>query len=109
MSPSGGLKIATELSLRSRKKRSSPFLILAAGLLIFTAVAGASFLMLRPTTLRIAVGPSGSDDQQLIQALAQSSASEGSPVRLSLITTAGPVDSIALLAAAKADLAVACR
>src|SRR5580704_3151759 len=107
MSPSGGLKIATELSLRSRKNRSSPFLILAGGLLIFAAVAGAAFLILRPTTLRIAVGPSGSDDQQLIQALAQSFAREGSPVRLSLITTAGPVDSIALLGAAKADLAVA--
>jgi TRAP transporter TAXI family solute receptor len=107
MSPSGGLKIATELSLRGRKNRSSPFLILAGGLLIFAAVAGASFLMLRPTTLRIAVGPSGSDDQQLIQALAQSFAREGSPVRLSVITTAGPVDSIALLGAAKADLAVA--
>jgi TRAP transporter TAXI family solute receptor len=81
--------------------------MLAAGLMIFAAIAGASFFMLRPTTLRIAVGPSGSEDRQLIQALAQFFAREGSPVRLSLITTAGPVDSIALLGAAKADLAVA--
>jgi TRAP transporter TAXI family solute receptor len=62
--------------------------------------------LLRPITLRIAVGPSGSDDQKLIQALAQSFAREGSPVRLSLITTGGPVDSIALLGAGKTDLAV---
>ena len=94
-----------DLSLRSRKKRA-PLLVLAAALLLFAAVAGASLLLLRPITLRIAVGPSGSDDQKLIQALAQSFAREGSPVRLSLITTGGPVSSIALLGAGKTDLAV---
>src|SRR6266852_3398734 len=103
MSSSDGLN--TDLSFRSRKKRA-PLLVLAAALLLFAAIAGASFLLLRPITLRIAVGPSGSDDQKLIQALAQSFAREGSPVRLSLITTAGPVDSIALLGAGKTDLAV---
>src|SRR5216684_2610714 len=103
MSSSDGLN--ADLSLRSRKKRA-PLLVLAAALLLFAAVAGASLLLLRPITLRIAVGPSGSDDQKLIQALAQSFAREGSPVRLSLITTAGPVDSIALLGAGKTDLAV---
>lgn len=75
-------------------------------MLIFAAIAGASFLILRPTTLRIAVGPPGSDDQQLIEALARSFAREG-PVRLTLMVTAGPVDSIALLRNRKADLAVA--
>ena len=94
-----------DLSLRSRRKRA-PLLVLAAALLLFAAVAGASLLLLRPITLRIAVGPSGSDDQKLIQALAQSFAREGSPVRLSLITTGGPVSSIALLGAGKTDLAV---
>jgi hypothetical protein len=69
MSASDGLKIATDLSLRSRKKRSSPFLVLAAVLLIFAAIAGTAFLVVRTTTLRIAVGPSGSDDQKLIQAM----------------------------------------
>jgi TRAP transporter TAXI family solute receptor len=103
MSSSDGLN--ADLSLRSRKKRA-PLLVLAAALLLFAAVAGASLLLLRPITLRIAVGPSGSDDQKLIQALAQSFAREGSPVRLSLITTGGPVDSIALLGAGKTDLAV---
>jgi TRAP transporter TAXI family solute receptor len=107
MSSSDGLNGAEDSSFRSRKNKSSPFLVLAAGLLIFAAIAGASFLILRPTTLRIAVGPSGSDDYKLIQALAQYFARDGGPVRLSLITTAGPVDSIALLGTAKADLAVA--
>ena len=82
-------------------------MFLAIGLLVFSAVAGIAYFVLRPTTLRIAVGPSGSDDEEVIQALAQSFARDGSTVRLTLITTAGPVDSIALLAASKADLAVA--
>jgi TRAP transporter TAXI family solute receptor len=106
MSSSDGLNGVKDSSFRSRKNKSSPFLVLAAGLLIFSAIAGAGFLILRPSTLRIAVGPPGSDDHKLVQALAQSFASDGSPVRLSLIATAGPADSIALLGAAKTDLAV---
>jgi TRAP transporter TAXI family solute receptor len=106
MSSSDRLTGAGDLS-RGRKNRSSPFLVLAAGLLIFAAAVGIALLMMRPTTLRIAVGPSGSDDQNLIQALAQTFASEGSSVRLSLVPTAGPLDSIAALRARKADLAIA--
>jgi TRAP transporter TAXI family solute receptor len=107
MSRSEGLNGGLDLSIRGQKSKSSPFLVLAVGLLIFAALAGTAFFILRPTTLRIAVGPSGSEDQQLIQALAQSFQRDGTPVRLSLISTAGPVDSIALLKAGKADLAVA--
>ncbi|MGA2289026.1 TAXI family TRAP transporter solute-binding subunit [Bradyrhizobium sp.] len=107
MSPSDGLNDAIDLSVRGRKRKSSPFLLLALGLLAFATLAGTALFILRPTTLRIAVGPSGSDDQKLVQALAQSFALDGSPVRLSLITTAGPVDSISLLKDGKTDLAVA--
>src|SRR5215470_8665615 len=107
MSSSNGLNDAEDRSLRSRKRGSSPFLALAAGLLLFAAVVGGVFIALRPTTLRIAVGPAGSSDQQLIQALAQTFAREGSAVRLSVITTAGAVESIAALGHGKADLAVA--
>jgi TRAP transporter TAXI family solute receptor len=89
------------------RRKSSPFLLLAAALLIFAAIAGTAFLLSRPTTLRIAVGPPGSDDQKLIQGLAQSFAREGSPVRLTVISTAGPVESISLLGAGETDLAVA--
>jgi TRAP transporter TAXI family solute receptor len=105
MSSSDGETGASEV--RGRRNKGSPLLVLAAGLLMFAAVVGAAFILLRPTTLRIAVGPSGSSDQQLIQALAQHFAQEGAAVRLSVITTAGPVDSIAVLAAGNADLAVA--
>jgi TRAP transporter TAXI family solute receptor len=90
-----------------RNKRGSPLLVLAACLLVFAAAVGGAFLVLRPATLRIAVGPAGSDDLKLVQALAQSFANDGSSVRLSVIATAGPVDSIAALKAGKADLAVA--
>jgi TRAP transporter TAXI family solute receptor len=88
------------------RKRSSPFLLIAAALLIFAAIGGAAFLLSRPTTLRIAVGPAGSDDQKLIQNLAQAFVNEGSPVRLTVISTAGAVESLGLLAAGEADLAV---
>ncbi|HEY0911016.1 MAG TPA: TAXI family TRAP transporter solute-binding subunit [Bradyrhizobium sp.] len=98
---------APDLGSRRRNGKNSPFLVLAAGLLFFAAIVGAAFLIMRPATLRIAVGPPGSDDQNLIQALAQNFAREGGAVRLSFIQTDGPVDSIALLRAHKADLAVA--
>ena len=88
------------------RKRSSPFLLIAAALLVFAAIAGAVFLLWRPTNLRIAVGPPGSDDQRLIQNLAQTFASEGSPVRLTVISTAGAVESLGLLGTGETDLAV---
>ena len=105
MSSSDG--VTGENQLRGRRRRGFSFLALAAGLLLFAAIVGATFILLRPTTLRIAVGPSGSSDLQVIQGLAQHFAQESATVRLSVITTAGPVDSIAVLAAGKADLAVA--
>jgi TRAP transporter TAXI family solute receptor len=103
MSSSEGLK--ARLPPGGRRK-SSPFLLLAGALLIFAAIAGTAFLLARPTSLRIAVGPPGSDDQKLIQALALSFAHEGSPVRLTVISTAGPVESIGLLGTGETDLAV---
>ena len=105
MSSLDGSSGSANPALRGRRK-GSPFLVLAAGLLFFAAAVGAAFIILRPTTLRIAVGPAGSDDLQLVQAMAQTFATEGASVRLAVITTAGPVDSLAALGAGKADLAV---
>jgi TRAP transporter TAXI family solute receptor len=107
MSSTDGLGETRDLSGRRRKRRNSSLLVLAAGLLLFCAAAGTLYYALRPVTLRIAVGPPGSDDQKLIQALAQSFDLDHSPVRLSPITTDGAVESLGLLGAAKADLAVA--
>ena len=92
---------------RSRKSRNSLLLLLVAGLLVFAMAAGSLYYVLQPVTLRIAVGPAGSDDQKLIVAMAQSFAGDRSAVRLSPITTDGAAESLALLGASKADLAVA--
>ena len=106
MSASDDLNGAGNIPLRGRRKKNSFFLLLATGLLLFAAAVGAAVIALHPTTLRIAVGPAGSDDVQLVQGLAQRFAHDGGAIRLSVITTAGPVDSIAALSAGKADLAV---
>src|SRR3954463_11425128 len=101
---------ANENSTRSRRRRQRrgyALLILAAGMLAFGVAAGTLYYVLRPTTLRIAVGPAGSEDQKLIQLMAQTFARENSAVRLSLVTTEGTAESIALFTAGKADLAVA--
>src|SRR6187200_397196 len=94
-------------SRRRRQRRGYALLILAAGMLAFGVAAGALYYVLRPTTLRIAVGPAGSEDQKLVQLMAQTFARENSSVRLSLVTTEGTTESIALFTAGKADLAVA--
>lgn len=96
-----------ELPPRGRRRKGSPFLILAATLALFAAGAGAAFLILRPTTLRIAVGPVGGQDHGVILAMSQNFSREGANVRLAPVPTAGSIESIAALAAGKADLAVA--
>jgi TRAP transporter TAXI family solute receptor len=90
-----------------KKRRSYALLILAAGMLAFGVAAGTLYYVLRPVTLRIAVGPPGSEDQKLIQLLAQTFARDGNAIRLSPVTTEGATESIALFAAGKAELAVA--
>jgi TRAP transporter TAXI family solute receptor len=90
-----------------RKRKNYSLLILAAGIFMFGAAAGTLYYVLRPVTLRIAVGPPGSDDQKLVQLMAQTFARDGSPVRLSLINTPGTTESIALFTSGKTDLAVA--
>jgi len=82
-------------------------LVLAVGILVFGAAAGALYYALQPVTLKIAVGPPGSDDEKLIQAMAKAFADDRRAVRLAPITTEGAAESIALFSAAKADLAVA--
>lgn len=96
-----------DVSRRKLKRRNSLLLLLAAGLLVFAVAAGALYYALQPVTLRIAVGPPDSDDQKLIQALAQSFTLNRRDIRLAPITTDGAVESLAALGAGKADLAVA--
>jgi TRAP transporter TAXI family solute receptor len=107
MSSSDGTNETSEAIRRHRRRRNSLLLVLAVGFLVFGAAAGALYYALRPVPLRIAVGPPGSDDHKLIQAMAEAFASDGRAVRLTPITTDGAVEALALLGAAKADLAVA--
>jgi TRAP transporter TAXI family solute receptor len=98
----GGMKES-----RRRKRRKSLLLLLFTGVLVFAAAAGGLYYALRPVTLRIAVGPPESDDQKLIQAMAETFDRERKGVRLSPIVTETATQSVALLGASKADLAVA--
>ena len=91
---------------RQRRKGNSLLLALVIGFLIFSAAASGLYFVLRPVTLQIAVGPPGSDDHKVVQAMAEAFVSESRTVRLSLITTDGAAEALALLGAGKADLAV---
>ena len=104
---SGGTNETSDLSRRRRRRRNSLLLVLVVGFLGFGAAAGALYYALRPETLRIAVGPQGSDDHKVVEAMAETFARESRTVRLSPITTNGAVEALALLGAAKTDLAVA--
>ncbi len=81
-------------------------IVLALGFIAFGAATAALFYVLQPETLRIAVGPSGSEDHQVVQAMAEAFDEESRTVKLSLITTAGAAESLALMGAGKTDLAV---
>jgi TRAP transporter TAXI family solute receptor len=81
--------------------------MLVLGMLLFGAAGAGLYYVLQPVTLRIAVGPPGSDDEKLIQAMAKAFADDGRAIRLAPITTEGAVESLALFGASKADLAVA--
>ncbi|MDB5580353.1 MAG: transporter substrate-binding protein [Bradyrhizobium sp.] len=92
---------------RARRRRNWSLPILAAGLLLFGAAVGVWHFAFKPVVLRVAVGPAGSEDHKLIQALGQAFAQDGSSVKIVLVPTEGSVESIAALEGSKADLAVA--
>lgn len=90
-----------------RGKGLTSVLIMATALSLLTAAVGLSYWVWQPTTLRIAVGPPGSDDQKLVLAMAQAFALKDSRIRLAPIATEGTVESLVQLGAGKTDLAVA--
>lgn len=100
MSPSDPVR-----SVHDRRQRRL-LIVLALGFLVFGAAAAALFYVLQPETLRIAVGPAGSDDHRVVQAMAEAFGEESRTVRLSPITTDGAAESLALLGAGETDLAV---
>ncbi|MGY4154230.1 TRAP transporter TAXI family solute receptor [Bradyrhizobium sp. USDA 4461] len=100
MPPSDAVRSASD------RRQRRLLILLALGFIIFGAAAAALFYVLQPETLRIAVGPSGSDDHQVVQAMAEAFEEESRTVRLSPITTAGAAESLTFLGAGKTDLAI---
>jgi TRAP transporter TAXI family solute receptor len=81
----------------------------AVGLLMAGLVGGALYVTSRPTVLRIAVGPAGSEDARLIQAMAQHFAHDRAGILLKPVVREGAGASAKALDDNEADLAVVRR
>lgn len=106
------MPVPSDLSVRRdassrRRNRFGPWLALASVLSVLTVALALAYWVWQPATLRIAVGPAGSDDQALTAAVAKAFDARGGAVRLVPIETDGTLQSLNLLGAGKADLAVA--
>ena len=75
------------------------FAVLAAGLVLYQ-------WSLLPTTLKVAVGPVGSENTRLVVALSQYLTRERAPIRLRLVLTESAAASAQALEDERADLAV---
>lgn len=106
MTSSEGANITSDATRRRQRRNSSLLAVLAIGFVVFCAAAGVLYYALQPETLRIAVGPPGSDDHKVVEAMADAFAQESRIVRLSPIRAEGAVESLALLGSGDADLAV---
>jgi TRAP transporter TAXI family solute receptor len=101
----GGGPTPPAATSRPRKSKAI-FVILAAVLAAVAAVGGSAYYVMRPVTLRIAVGPPNSDDVKLVQSMAQIFARDRKYVRLRPIVTDGTAASAASLGAGTSDLAI---
>ncbi|MET7242552.1 TAXI family TRAP transporter solute-binding subunit [Methylobacterium sp. EM32] len=86
-------------------RRHVPLVLAALLALVATALLAYQWLG-QPTTLRVAVGPAGSEDARLVAAVAQSLARTHEEVRLRPVATGGVAESASLAERGKADLAV---
>src|SRR4051795_1098707 len=83
------------------------WLIVVSGLCLAGGLAVVAWHSLsKPTTLTLAVGPAGFDDAALVAAWSRALAADGSPVRLSVVPTSGPVEALSRLTKGEAQLAV---
>src|SRR5258708_17628984 len=74
-------------------KRATLFVLFGGGVAFSVALIGLLFFSWRPATLRIAVGPPGSDDVRVVQNIAQGFSRERHYVRLQVVVTAAGVGS----------------
>ena len=87
-------------------KQKTMFITLAGILAVVGTLAGGYYFAMRPVTLRIAVGPTNSDDIKVVQALTQAFSHAHGQVRLHPMQTDGAAASAQELAEGKADLAI---
>ena len=87
-------------------KRVTVIVLLIAGFVFAAALIGLLFFSWRPATLRIAVGPPGSEDVKVVQEIAQAFTRERHYVRLRVMITEGAAESAAAIGHYEADLAV---
>jgi TRAP transporter TAXI family solute receptor len=93
-------------SSRFPARRSAVFIVLAGALAIIGILAAGYYFAVRPVALRIAVGPAGSNDLKVVQALSQAFVQAHSQIRLRPIQTDGATASAQMIAEGKADLAI---
>ena len=83
------------------------WLIVVSGLCLASGLAVVAWHHLsKPAILTLAVGPAGFEDAALVAAWSRALAADGSPLRLSVIPTSGPVEALSRLTKGEAQLAV---
>jgi TRAP transporter TAXI family solute receptor len=87
-------------------RRRTTLVSLAAILAVIGTLSAGYYFAMRPATLKIAVGPQGSDDLRLIQAVAQAFSRDRNVVRIRPNVTDGPAASASALRSNASDLAV---
>src|SRR5258708_28650927 len=87
-------------------KRATLFVLFGGGVAFSVALIGLLFFSWRPATLRIAVGPPGSDDVRVVQNIAQGFSRERHYVRLQVVVTAGGAGRVAAVRRHRGDLPV---
>jgi TRAP-type uncharacterized transport system substrate-binding protein len=102
--PRGGKRARLSMMMRQ-----TWFVTLLSIFLVMGTVGAAFYFSSRPTTLRFAVGPQGSEDARLVQALSQQFVRDRAPIRLVPVIDQGPADAARAIDTNQADLAVVRR
>ena len=98
-----------EHAVRNRVRmflRHTWLVAILGSLLIAGGVGWAVYINTAPTDMRVAAGPPGSIAEKFVEALTHRTTKDRDKIRLSLVSTEGPQQTLQALAAGKADLAV---
>jgi hypothetical protein len=92
--------------LRAIWMRHTWFVIILSGALLIALSAITVYLTTEPTTLRVAVGPAGSDDVKFVQDLAERMKAEKATIKIVPVIKSGPVGVADIHGKAEFDVAV---